>query len=192
MEILTSYFQGCAWFFGLVKAFVWGNPWYLWENAHWTLFLFYILYLRLLIVGTWGVTLCFWDQMFIDKWHFPRFVGAIIEWLVIMSLFSLFYNLTWIPHAQYWKVLEKIVVAVYSDGLKWAWGYHWTVGVFYFFMVDALLGFLWPIHFTGLIHGDWALANVSWNYDRAALNQHNTFMQLVNIERAVNRLERRK
>jgi len=191
MELLTAYWQGLVWFGSLCKAFVWDNPWWLWENSHWSLFLFYILYLRVILVGFWGMTWYFWDQGICETFKLPRGFGAVIEWLIIASVFSFFYTYTWIPHQQYWGVLQKIVTAIYSDGLKWAWDLNWIFGICYFGIVNLVFGVMIPINLTGLFHGEYPLLGIDFSHDRKALNDHNTFMQLVNIEKAVGRISRR-
>lgn len=185
----TAYLEGAKWFLQLMKALLWDNPVYFYTTSNWLLFFVYVIYLKKLIVGTVFETMT-WERLF--RQDFGGFKGLFIfiEWFVlIIGSISLFHSFLWTPYPEFWNSAFKFVKWIYVDGLKSAMGYHWTLGVLYFLIVDWCFGAAWPIHLTFMIHGDAPLSNFNgFKFDRNAQSQHNNFMQLVNIERAIGRI----
>lgn len=190
--IPSGYYDGLEWFFHLIKLMAWDNVVYLYHNAHWALTAFYVMcFYKMIVIGT-VFTSIWWDNLFVgDFKQFPKGTCIILEFLLITSLIALFYNLTFIPHASFWKGVQSVLTWVYVDGLKSAWATHWTLGLAYFFIVDWTFGAALPIQLTAMIHGFAPLAGFQNNIDTNALNNHNNFMQLVNIEKAIGRIGRK-
>lgn len=201
ITFFLAYVEGIKWFFKLVFILFWENSVYLYHNSM-PLFAIYMFFLITYTKKTFEYQ-SFMDELLITdypsiktifgKINLVRGSYPLIFFSVVISLVSLFYNFLWLPNPRFWSFVKEIIDLIYVTGLKNTWEFHWSIGITYFLFVNLGLGLIWIIHLTATIHGDLILKDVQiGNYDRAALNEHNKFMQLVNIEKAITRLEHKK
>lgn len=188
ISFFIAYYEGAKWFFHLIKILLWDNPVYFYHTNNWILFIIYVIYFGKLIRSTFWNTLD-WEYLFRKDFGGPKGFFIFIEWFVIIiGPIALFYHKLWLPYPEFWISVQKFLTWIYVDGLTASWHFHWIAGVAYFLFVDLCFGAFWPIHLTYMIHGEAPFVGYTNTVNRESLAQHNQFMQLVNIEKAITRI----